>query len=159
MILEFHGGSSEIGTMSTKTVAQTPEFRDKIGARSYINLLYVKPDLFNAIFDNSLTKIDSFLKKQSVLAVGSKGRWLPPFTAGPGADEPFTVKFTYPLFEWTKKGRTELVRAKPLKLQFPLTTEGETSAQTDNITTWDKVVPGTMLRVKVLPSSFAPILY
>jgi len=133
---------------------ETPDFRDKIGARSNISLLYVKPELFNAIFDNSLTNIDSFLKKQSVLAVGSKGRWLPPFTTGPGIGQTSTVRFTYPLFEWTKKGRKELVRAKPLKLQSPPTTEGETSAETDNITTWDKVVPGTILRVKFRITAF-----
>jgi len=95
------------------------------------------------------------LKKQRVLAVGAKGHWLPPFTAG----EPSTVKITYPLFQWTETGKKELVRTKLLTLQLPPMTEGETSARTDNITTWDKVVPGTMLRVKVLPPSFVPILY
>jgi hypothetical protein len=84
---------------------------------------------------------------------------MPPFTTGPGVGQISTVKFTYPLFEWTKKGKKELVLSKPLKLQFPPTTEGETLAETDNITTRDKVVPGAMLRVKVLPPSSAVILY
>ena len=94
---------------------------------------------------------DSFLKKQRVLAVGAKGHWLPPFTAG----EPSTVKITYPLVQWTKTGKKELVRAKPLTLQLPPMTEGETSAQTDNC-----MPPKYMLRcwVKYVIKSFMELI-
>ena len=76
------------------------------GTRSALDLtstscIYVKPELFNAIFDNSLTNIDSFLKKQCVLAVGAKGRWLPPFTAG----EPSTVKLHTLSFNGRRQAR------------------------------------------------------
>jgi len=124
-------------------------WRDKIQAKSYINLLYIRPELLNSIFNKSLTNIDNFLKKQQVLAVQKKdGRWFPPFSGSPAT----RLSICYPLYEYTKTDKKELVRTEPLKLQSPPTTEGEPSESNKAyITDWDKVVPGMMLRIKVLP--------
>src|SRR5438046_355766 len=73
--------------------------------------------------------------------MASKSRWLPPFNEGP----PSTIKITYPLFEWAKIGGKGLVPVKPLTLKSP-PKDGDTEPQDMS---WDKVVPGMMLRIRV----------
>jgi len=93
--------------------------------------------------------MDQYLKAQPAMAAG-KGCWLPPFTGGSlGAES--MVQITYPLFEFPKTGKREL-RAAPLKLQSPPAKDGE---QQHSEMSWDKVVPGTMLRIKVNPEPSA----
>jgi len=114
-------------------------------AKHNINLIFNTDAVFKAIFNGSFNRIDAFLRDQSNLK--SADRWFAPFEEG----SPASLNIVYPLFRRGKPKKSgaapDFVPSPPLTVQRPPVT----SSTAKESVTWDKVVAGTMLRVRASP--------